>query len=311
LEISNQLAILLTGDQETGGLKIESQVDQGITFSFSIKDHSFNTVEPEESHEINYYEPKVFSENIEDIAIKITPYSNKDTFENNRSDPSLSAESLIPKIFMPLVSLFSSKRQSDPANQQSLLNNPMNNLMPYRSFNNLQRSRYTFSSNSCADFSPISRDTNKSFAFLQVKHKILLVDDNPFNLLVVRSILERLGYEVEAALHGELALEKVKTGPNTPSFSAMLMDLQMPVMNGFEATKELKKMMENQEIPSIPIIAVSANDSTTDRKRCEEAGIFTHLSKPLDEELLRKVLVKTLGKQEIGVTFGKIDQTDL
>jgi len=328
LEISNQLALLLAGGQEASGIKVESQVGEGTTFSFSVKDN-FNGLNSEESYDIHYHEPRVFSEDIEDVGIKMTPYSHRDIFSNDRPSPVpiisgfiSSSENLVPKSHMPSLSLFSSQKLSDHANSQS---SPTKK--PHRSYNTLHRSRGGSSSpkhhmsrkdDSFTDvsaFSPYHAERkNKSCARLQdanYKPKILLVDDNPFNLLVARRIVEKLGYTVETALNGELAIEEAKTCASSTDlqyYSAVLMDLQMPVMDGYEATIKLRKMMENKEIPEIPIIAVSANDTEDDKKRCKEVGMYKHLSKPLYEGSLRKVLNKALEKEAADTTFGEIDE---
>ncbi len=99
-------------------------------------------------------------------------------------------------------------------------------------------------------------------------------------------------------LNGKLAIEEVvKTkGSDSSKISAILMDIQMPVMDGYAATKALRKMMKKKEIYDIPVIAVSANDSEDDKKRSREAGMERHLSKPLYEDNLRSVLEEVLGK---------------
>ena len=123
---------------------------------------------------------------------------------------------------------------------------------------------------------------------MQRSLKILIVDDNPFNLLIAKHLAENLGYTTDSALNGKIAVDMLQNSEG--SYSAVLMDLQMPVMDGYEATKIIKKMMENREILEMPIIALSANDSPNDKRRCKEIGMKDHISKPLDEKRLKRVL---------------------
>jgi len=132
------------------------------------------------------------------------------------------------------------------------------------------------------------------------KGKVLIVDDNPFNLLVGKHLVESLGYIVETALNGKLAIDEIKNPQkNKKAYDVILMDLQMPLMDGFECTKNLKRMMLEKEIQETPIIAVSANESKRDKEKCKGIGIVEHVSKPLNEVILRRVLAEVLsGKEE-------------
>ena len=82
---------------------------------------------------------------------------------------------------------------------------------------------------------------------------ILAVDDNPFNLLIVTKVLEKWGYSIVTALNGEDAIEKAQKQDKTRFFKMILMDCQMPIMDGFAATKALKDLMKKAEIPEVPI----------------------------------------------------------
>jgi len=135
--------------------------------------------------------------------------------------------------------------------------------------------------------------------FLQEKRKpsenipsILLVDDNSFNLMVAKHMIEERGFNVVTAMNGEEAIEKVKencTNGKTP-FKLIFMDLQMPVMDGFESTSILIGMMERNEIPLMPIIALTANNREEDIGKCLKYGMTDHIAKPLKPERLQSVL---------------------
>lgn len=86
-----------------------------------------------------------------------------------------------------------------------------------------------------------------------------------------------------------------------------LMDLQMPVMDGYEATRVLKRMMSNEEIADIPIIALSANDSEDDKAKCREVGMKDHLSKPLKEDQFKKILGEVA---DLDLTLGSLCEVD-
>lgn len=113
--------------------------------------------------------------------------------------------------------------------------------------------------------------------------RVLLVDDNRVNRLVARRFLERLGYDIDEAEDGAQAVEMARPG----RYAAILMDLQMPVMNGFDATREIRRQLARS---APPIIAVTANVQATDRQRALDTGMVEHLGKPLDPNRLQAAL---------------------
>ena len=116
--------------------------------------------------------------------------------------------------------------------------------------------------------------------------RLLLVEDNEINQQIAQELLESAGAQVDTAAHGRAALEQLHAcHPNT--YAAVLMDLQMPVMGGLEATAQLRT---DARYASLPIIALTAHAMVEERERCLAAGMVDHISKPLDpEELLRTV----------------------
>lgn len=114
---------------------------------------------------------------------------------------------------------------------------------------------------------------------------ILVVEDNPFNVMVAQSLLERNGANVEVATNGQEALEKVKAG----IYQLILMDLNMPVMDGFEATRELRKRGE-----SIPIIALTANLPAEVENDVRAAGLTDILVKPFNPDDLFRIILPYL-----------------
>jgi signal transduction histidine kinase len=121
----------------------------------------------------------------------------------------------------------------------------------------------------------------------------LLVDDNPFNLMVVEHFLKEQNFKTQYAVNGEDALLKVLDNQRdgTP-FCIVFMDLQMPVMDGYESTRRIKKLMDDHVVATCPIIALSANEREEDKRRCLEVGMDAHLAKPLKKKDLMDVLCR-------------------
>ena len=114
--------------------------------------------------------------------------------------------------------------------------------------------------------------------------RVLVAEDNEVNQKVVSRMLERLGHHAEVAVNGREALERAKAG----TFDIVLMDCQMPEMDGWEATARIRAALAGRR--RIPILALTANASDADRQRCLDAGMDAHLSKPLKLERLAEAL---------------------
>ena len=112
------------------------------------------------------------------------------------------------------------------------------------------------------------------------EYRVLLVEDIEINRLLAKTILEESGYSVDCVVDGCDAVDAVK---NTPEwyYDIVLMDIQMPVMNGYEATKAIRAIKRN-DIPSLPIVALSANAHETDKNMSIESGMNAHVAKPFD-----------------------------
>jgi PAS domain S-box-containing protein len=112
---------------------------------------------------------------------------------------------------------------------------------------------------------------------------VLVVEDIPLNQLLMKTVLDDFGFERDIAANGKIAIEMLRNKP----YDIVLMDLQMPEMNGFDATVHIRKVMKS----SIPIIALTADVTTVDLAKCKAVGMNDYLAKPIDERLLYTKIV--------------------
>lgn len=125
---------------------------------------------------------------------------------------------------------------------------------------------------------------------------ILLAEDNELNMEIAEFMLQNKGAEVTKAWNGQEAVELFSKS-KTNEFDVIIMDIMMPVMNGYEAAK-LIRALDREDARVIPIIAMTANAFTEDRIRAKEAGMDEHISKPVDVKLLLKVIHKLVKKSK-------------
>jgi two-component system, sensor histidine kinase and response regulator len=117
--------------------------------------------------------------------------------------------------------------------------------------------------------------------------RLLLVEDNDINQDVARELLEQAGFTVDVADNGRIGVDMVLAG----NYDLVLMDMQMPVMDGIAATRELRK---HPQLAQLPVIAMTANALPRDRDRCLESGMNDFLGKPIEPEQLQRVVTKWL-----------------
>jgi len=125
--------------------------------------------------------------------------------------------------------------------------------------------------------------------------RLLLVEDNMVNLKIAEMILTCAGFAVETAENGQLAVDMVSAS-EPGDFSAILMDIQMPVMDGYEATRAIRAL-EKPELAEIPIVALTANTFPEDVGAAREAGMSAHLAKPVDVQGLLSTLQSVLAQR--------------
>ena len=134
---------------------------------------------------------------------------------------------------------------------------------------------------------PAEKDDRREFSLKGMK--ILLVEDNEMNREIAEEILTDAGAEIDTAEDGVVAVEKVENSAG--KYDVVLMDIQMPRMNGYEATKAIRAL-ESKDLANIKIIAMTANAFAEDKQNALDAGMDGHLSKPIDIPVLLSTLSK-------------------
>jgi PAS domain S-box-containing protein len=143
------------------------------------------------------------------------------------------------------------------------------------------------------DFLKTSEDAELDLAVIELDSEleninILVVEDIVLNQLLMRTLLEDFGFELDIAENGKIAIEKLRA----KTYDLILMDLQMPEMNGFDATDYIRNTMNLQ----IPIIALTADVTTVDLAKCKAVGMDDYIAKPVDERLLYSKIVAFVKK---------------
>ncbi|MCM1149333.1 MAG: ATP-binding protein [Butyricicoccus sp.] len=142
---------------------------------------------------------------------------------------------------------------------------------------------------------PTSVVTSDDSAAAKPSCRILLVDDNELNREIETELLERMGFLIDPADNGQAALDKVRrSAPG--DYDLIIMDLQMPVMDGWQASAAIRALPD-PALARIPIIALSANVMVSDVRRSRQCGINAHLGKPMDMKLLLEEIDKLVGRR--------------
>lgn len=121
---------------------------------------------------------------------------------------------------------------------------------------------------------------------MEIKKKILIIDDDNRNIFALKAVLKSKGYQCVSAIGAEEGLELLEEQKDV---AVVLMDMMMPGMDGYEA---IAKMNEHPELKSIPVIAVTAQAMVGDKERCLNAGAVGYVSKPINVDSLTDLLVK-------------------
>ena len=140
---------------------------------------------------------------------------------------------------------------------------------------------------------PDAREANENRPFLPMpgveNQRVLLAEDNEINQLVAKELLESMGLTVDIADNGRMALEMLAL----QDYAAVFMDIQMPEMDGYEATRHIRAIAD---LRTLPIIALTAHGMVGDREKCLKAGMSDHISKPIDPQALADMVSRWCGK---------------
>jgi CheY-like chemotaxis protein len=136
---------------------------------------------------------------------------------------------------------------------------------------------------------PLPRPT-PSFVAEAPKSRLLLADDSPDNRLVVNAFLKRLPFEIEVAENGSVAVDKFARG----HYDLVLMDIQMPVLDGYAAVRMMREFESERHLPATPILALTASTLEDDVRKALEAGCDAHVAKPIRKETLLAAIAAAL-----------------
>eukprot|EP00742_Colponemidia_sp_Colp-10_P004910 GILJ01005243.1.p1 GENE.GILJ01005243.1~~GILJ01005243.1.p1 ORF type:complete len:216 (+),score=20.91 GILJ01005243.1:98-649(+) len=119
------------------------------------------------------------------------------------------------------------------------------------------------------------------------KKSVLLVEDNDFNIAVMTALLQSR-FEVTEARNGQVAVDLFSREP--AKYDLILMDCQMPILDGFEATKEILRIIKKEHLVKVPIVGLTASAMEGDREKCIAAGMDDYLSKPVSKQVLYQTI---------------------
>ena len=141
----------------------------------------------------------------------------------------------------------------------------------------------------------ISQESGQRIAVDFTSMRLLLVEDMDINREIAAMLLKNLGFAVETAVNGQEAVDKV-AGSMPGYYDGVLMDIQMPVMNGYDAARNIRSL-PNEALSHIPIIAMTANAFSEDVKMAQEAGMDGHIAKPIDVNMMQTTLTDILSRK--------------
>lgn len=268
LTISKCLAKELNGKKESLELK-QSDLNIGTTFGFKILKHFEIQEQPEQ------------------VLIDIP--DGKENIDESFSEGNKSTSVILGPVISELKKLDSRPQLEDTNSVLLGINNHSAsfNLDPSPRKNLIRSDRYFGTPEGPITQSKQEINLSKTETKSDQKKTILVVDDSPYMIKIVTNFLSDKIYNIYIADNGQAAIDTVRSlhatnkGPDL-----VVMDIQMPIMDGYEATKQLKELMKKKELPEIPIIALTANDREEDKARSREVGMDLHLSKPFKKEQL-------------------------
>jgi len=303
LTISNQLVKLLN-PSENSGIQVESEVNIGTTFSFSIASQN---IEPSKGKDMaaslsGEISSGALNEEKDITVLKKVAVSN--IYNENYQKMSTSSQNIdTRKTLANIGDLEQIKLKNSGSDSRRCL---LKKGATLEGFEEEEDDEVIFKDS----VSPIPlqlQECQSSQSNNPPRKWCLVVDDNPFNLMVACHIMEERKFQVKTALNGQEAIRQVRDHfENSLRFDVILMDCQMPVMDGYEATKILKNMMTGKEIPYSPVIALTANNHDEDHEKlCKEVGMDGYVAKPLQISELEVVLKKV----QLQVQIQKLSST--
>jgi signal transduction histidine kinase/DNA-binding response OmpR family regulator/HPt (histidine-containing phosphotransfer) domain-containing protein len=211
-----------------------------------------------------------------------------------RAQPALPPTTLIMLLTARQQDLLAQRLQADPGVADGMLVKPVTASM-------LQQA--VALARAVRSVPPASREPTESTARRLAGLRLLVAEDNPNNQQVARELLQDEGAEVLIAGDGQQAVEAVAAAD--PPFDAVLMDLQMPVMDGYTATRHIRQDLARSDLP---IIAMTANAMASDREACLAAGMNDHIGKPFELDHLVAVLLRQVGGGRTGVAHAAAEE---
>jgi CheY-like chemotaxis protein len=124
-----------------------------------------------------------------------------------------------------------------------------------------------------------------------IEKTVLVVDDNNYNLFILQKLLDIIRYKHESAFNGLEAINKVKAKGNS-NYCLIIMDLNMPILNGFDASLQIIGLIEKKEVPQVPIVMLTAQDDSLLKEKCLQAGLKDFFEKPITMEKLKYMVEK-------------------
>ena len=145
-------------------------------------------------------------------------------------------------------------------------------------------------------------------------HHVLLVEDNPVNMMVAQGLMKKLGLRFSNVFNGQECLDILAKSDSNDPINMILMDCQMPILDGYDATKAIREGAAGERYKQVPIVAMTANAMQGDKEKCLSYGMNFHVPKPIDNEYLKSILTKAFAivpKQLSDFTMPTIDESGL
>jgi len=293
LTISNALAVILSNKKEENGIEVKSCYGEGTEFSFKIMKELTNRICSEDEHDLamimkDHVKRQKSCENLTeessldliDVSCKLTNYQIKPSLMALQTDRGLITKCSNKKGVCSRTKVEDLQAEKTPSSLLGIQQQESSESPTQMKTDKTERGPLLLKQSDSSNLIP---QPQKSF--------IVIVDDNSFNLLIAQNLIKETGYEVKTAMGGYEAIEAIKNlVKEAKAIKAILMDCQMPIIDGYDTTRILVKMMSNQEIPKIPVIALTANNSEDDIKRCYDCGMSGHLTKPSSKNALIQCL---------------------